>query len=586
MLSIYKKFFAFAGEQKGRWRKGIVFAVIHSLFEAFQLLALAVVLKALIENNMSAGTAWTSFGIMLISMIGTIVTGHVSRMSEIEGSYLTCADKRIKIGDRMKYMPMGYFNSHSLGNITAAVTTTMSDIEEIAPRVMDKTIHGFIHALIIAVAITIFDWRIGAIVIGGILLFLGVNALLQRKSRRLSPRRQAAQAKLVEAVLEYVQGMSVVKAFHLDQAANKTIDQAIADCEKNNFGLEKGFIVYTALQQLVLRLTSVAIVIASILFYLNGTMELFICLLMMISAFIIYSQLETAGSMSSMLRIIDVSIDRVEEIHQTPVMDIDGQAQSPKNLAIAFKHVGFSYENRKIIDDVSFTIPQGTTTAIVGPSGGGKTTLCNLMARFWDVDEGVVTLGGRDIREYTLDSLLANISMVFQHVYLFNDTIANNIKFGKPDAAMEEVVAAAKKACCHEFITAFPDGYDTVIGEGGATISGGEKQRISIARAILKDAPIIILDEATANVDPENENKLQQAIAALTRNKTIIMIAHRLKTVKHAHQILVIDNGKIVQQGTHGELIRQQGIYADFIGVRKKAIGWKLKAANIEGAPL
>jgi ATP-binding cassette subfamily B protein len=280
--------------------------------------------------------------------------------------------------------------------------------------------------------------------------------------------------------------------------------------------------------------------------------------------------------MSSLLRTIDVSIDRVGEIHKTPVMDETGSAVTPQRFDIEFKNVGFSYDRKKIIDNVSFKIPQGTTTAVVGPSGGGKTTLCNLMARFWDVDDGAVTLGGKNVKDYTLDSLLSNISMVFQNVYLFNDTIANNIKFGKPDATMDEVVEAAKKACCHEFIAALPDGYDTVIGEGGATVSGGEKQRISIARAMLKDAPIIILDEATANVDPENESKLQAAIAELTRNKTIVMIAHRLKTVRSADQILVVDDGKIVQRGTHDELVKTPGIYADFIGVRRKAIGWKL----------
>ncbi len=576
MFKTFKKFFDFAGEQKGKLKKGIAFAVIHSIFEAVQLLALAAVLKALTEENVTSGTVWASLGIMALSIAGTVITGHISRMSEIDGSYIMCANKRIKIGDRMKYMPMGYFNSHSLGNITAAVTTTMADIEEIAPRVIDKSINGLIHAVIIATAVTSFEWRIGLIVISGILLFVGVNALLQGKSRKLAPKRQAAQAGLVGAVLEYVQGMSVVKAFHLDKTANKTIDKAITDCEENNYGLEKTYIPYFGVQQLILRLTSVVVVLVSIVFCLNGTMELFMCLLMMISAFIIYSQLEVAGSMSSLLRTIEVSIDRVDEIHRTPVMDETGFALTPKRFDIEFKDAGFSYDRKKIIEDVSFKIPQGTTTAIVGPSGGGKTTLCNLMARFWDVDEGKVTLGGKNVKDYTLDSLLSNISMVFQNVYLFNDTIANNIKFGKPDATMGEVIEAAKKACCHDFITALPDSYDTVIGEGGATVSGGEKQRISIARAMLKDAPVIILDEATANVDPENESKLQAAIAELTRNKTIVMIAHRLKTVKNADQILVVDEGKIVQRGTHDELIREPGIYADFIGVRKKAIGWKL----------
>lgn len=232
---------------------------------------------------------------------------------------------------------------------------------------------------------------------------------------------------------------------------------------------------------------------------------------------------------------------------------------------------------RACAQDVSLRIPDKTTTAIVGPSGSGKTTLCNLIARFWDVNGGRVSIGGHDVKDYTLNSLMANISMVFQNVYLFNDTIENNIKFGKPNATHDEVVAAAKEACCDDFIDALPDGYNTVVGEGGATLSGGEKQRLSIARAMLKDAPIVIFDEATANVDPENEDRLQAAIEALTRDKTIIMIAHRLKTVRHADQIVVLDGGRIVQRGTHDELLAQKGIYSDFVGMREKAIGWKLE---------
>jgi len=577
MLSIFRKFFDFTEEQKGKWQKGIVFAVLHSLSEALQILAIAVVLKAIVEQNMSVKTVWQSLGIMLVSIAGTIVTRHISHINEVSGSYLMCESKRIKIGDRMKYMPMGYFNSRSLGNITAAVTTTMEEIEKIAPPALVRTIHGLIRTFIMIVGLTIFDWRIGLLSLAGAVLFLLVNHVLQTKSRNLSPKRQASQAKLVDGVLEYVQGMGVVKAFNLAKVANKTIDHAIDDVEKKNFGMEIGFIPYVAAQQFVLRMTSVCIVIASILFYLNGTMELFMCLLMIVCGFFVYSELEAAGLMSSFLRLIDASIDRVEDIHKTPVMDIDGADITAPNRDIKFKNVSFSYDQRKIIDNVNFKILQGTTTAIVGPSGSGKTTLCNLIARFWDVSDGEVLLGGKNVKDYTLNKLLSNISMVFQNVYLFNDTIANNIKFGKPDATMEEVVEVAKKACCHEFISVLPQGYDTVIGEGGATISGGEKQRISIARAMMKDADIIILDEATANVDPENEDELQRAIETLTRNKTIIMIAHRLKTVRNADQILVLDNGRIVQNGKHDTLINQPGIYADFINIREKAVGWKLQ---------
>ena len=280
---------------------------------------------------------------------------------------------------------------------------------------------------------------------------------------------------------------------------------------------------------------------------------------------------------SALLRVVDVSVSRAQEILDTPQMDITGEMITPENRNLTAEDVDFSYEKRKVIDGISAQIPEKTTTAIVGPSGGGKTTLVNLLARFWDVDAGTVTLGGRNVKEYDMDSLMENFSFVFQNVYLFHDTIANNIRFGQPDAPMEKVIEAAKKACCHEFIEALPDGYDTVIGEGGASLSGGEKQRISIARAMMKDAPVIFLDEATANVDPENENDLMKAIQALTKEKTVIMIAHRLKTVEHADQILVVDHGKIVQQGTHENLMQEEGIYRNFISERREAASWKVK---------
>ena len=258
-------------------------------------------------------------------------------------------------------------------------------------------------------------------------------------------------------------------------------------------------------------------------------------------------------------------------------MDISGEVIAPETRELRADAVEFSYEKRKVIDGISLQIPEKTTTAIVGPSGGGKTTLVNLLARFWDVDAGSVSLGGRNVKDYDMDSLMANFSFVFQNVYLFHDTIANNIRFGQPEASLDAVIAAAKKACCHDFIMALPEGYDTVIGEGGASLSGGEKQRISIARAMMKDAPVIFLDEATANVDPENENELMRAIQALTAEKTVIMIAHRLKTVEHADQILVIDHGKIVQQGTHESLMTEEGLYKTFIGERREAASWKVR---------
>ena len=329
-------------------------------------------------------------------------------------------------------------------------------------------------------------------------------------------------------------------------------------------------------QMLISKLSGVVIAGASLWLYFDGSMELEYTITMLLCSFMIFESMDLAGIYTALLKVIGKGVDLANEILETEQMDIDGEDIVPKNRDIHMEHVSFAYENRKIIDDVTLDIKENTTTAIVGPSGGGKTTITSLIARFWDVQEGSVTLGGRNVKDYSFDALMEQFSFVFQRVYLFEDTIANNIRFGRPEASMEDVIDAAKKAACHDFIMELPNGYDTVVGEGGATLSGGEKQRIAIARAIMKDAPIIILDEATANVDPENEKELTQAIENLTKKKTIIMIAHRLKTVRKADQILVVDKGRIVQQGKHNELMKQEGIYKNFINGRKQAVSWKL----------
>lgn len=576
MFDAYRRFFAFAGKQAGTWKKGLVFEFLRSIFEAFQFIALLIVLRALVEQNVTAATAWVAFGTMAVSVAGAALFWYLAHNSEGQANYRMCGDKRIHIGERMKYMPMGYFNSQSLGALTAAATTTMEEIEGMSFAVIARTVVGIIRTLVFTVAILCLDWRVGIVFLLGALLFLWVNAGLLKKSRQLSPERIHAQTALVDAALEYIQGMSVVRAFRGSRAAEKTMNEAIGQTEQKNFKLERKRIPYNVLEQIVLRVAAVAAILLSVWLFLHGSMSLFTCLMMTVSAFLVYSELESAGEMFFMLPMIDASISQVDAIDQAPRMDEGGSVRTPQSRDITFDHVDFSYGERKIIQDVSFTVPEGTTTAIVGPSGSGKTTLTSLMARFWDVDSGSVKLGGIDVKDYALDSLMSNFSMVFQTVYLFNDSIENNIKFGKPDATHEEVVAAAKAARCHDFIAALPEGYDTVIGEGGATLSGGERQRLSIARAMLKDAPIVILDEATANVDPENEVDLQEAIEALTGGKTIIMIAHRLKTVRRANQILVLEHGRITQRGTHDQLVQEPGIYADFIRTRQKAVNWKI----------
>lgn len=576
MIKTLSKIYQFSGKMQGTMKKAILFSVLHSLFDMMSFGALAMVFSGL-TDGFTTSMIWMIFGITLASMLLKIYCSYISDFGKVQIGYFMCAEKRIHIGDRMKYMPMGYFNDHNLGNLTSVVTTTMGDIENNASMVLTNILGGYIHAAIITIVMLCIDWRIGLTILCGILLFTWCIGRLQKKSETVSPQRQQAQEALVSNVLEYVQGMLIVKSFNLGQNSNSKMRQAILDSKDKNLKLERTFVPYNMLQQIILYGTSILVIVEGLYFYLNGTMALSICLLMTVASFMLFSQLQSAGNTSSLLRLLDVSIDKVNEIDNTPVMDKHGKPINPPNYNIVFDDVSFSYGEHRILDHVSLSIPEKTVTAIVGPSGAGKSTLCNLIARFWDVDDGKITIGGIDVRDYTLDSLLTNISEVFQKVYLFADTIENNIKFGNPAASHNEVVKAAQKACCHDFIMSLPDGYDTVIGEGGATLSGGEKQRISIARAILKDAPIIILDEATSSVDPENENLLMGAISELTKNKTVIMIAHRLKTVRNADQIFVLSGGHIVQTGKHEDLIRQPGIYADFIGIRKKAIGWKLK---------
>ncbi len=577
MLKILRKFFDFCGgENRRKFYLSIFFGVLMALFEALKIPAIVLMLDAVIRGNVTVAVIWQCLGICLVSIIGGFIVKYFNTIIQCEAGYGTAAGKRIEIAEHLRYLPMGYFNNNSMGYITSVTTNTMENLGDVATRVVMLTTQGVLTTLIIAVMLLFYDWRIGLVVLAGLLLFFLANSRMQRKSEKVSPRKIAADSGLVEKLLEYIQGIMEVRAYNMTSAQSRKLDAAISENEDCNFTLEKTFIPYMCAQNFVTKMTGVAMTLLSIWFYLEGTMDLIVCISMMICSFIVYSSLDSAGNYSALLRTVDVSVDKAREILDLQPMDTEGRDLTPKSHDIDVEDIAFSYDKRRVIDGITVHIPERTTTAIVGPSGGGKTTLCHLISRFWDVDRGCVRLGGVDVRDYSMDSLMKNFSFVFQNVYLFQDTVANNIRFGQEEAPMEKVVEAAKKACCHEFIMALPEGYDTVIGEGGASLSGGEKQRLSVARAMMKDAPVIILDEATANVDPENEKELVEAIDALTKEKTILMIAHRLKTVRHADQILVVDKGKIVQRGRHEELMQEEGIYRRFVNARETAAGWKL----------
>ena len=579
MLSTLKKFFDFCTEEdRKKFYTSVCLGLLKAFIVAFRIPAIGLVVMAIINNNVSMQTVGLSLGMMLLSVILNILISLKVTMLQTEAGYHTCTHKRIEIAEHMRYLPMGYFNQNSLGQITSVTTNTLESLADVATRVVMMTLEGFLTAGTITVFVFIYDWRIGLILLVGLILFLLPNGLMRWQAGNVSEAKQQADTDLVAVVLEYSQGIAEVKNYNIVQLSAKKLSHAIENKRHLDTKLTWVTSPYIALQGMITKLTGTIMGLFSIYFYLQGSMSLLICIMMLISAFMIYESLDGVGSFSSLLRIVDLSVDMVNKVLSIKPMDISGKDLQPKTSNIKLNHVNFSYESKKIIDDVSLDIPEKTTTALVGPSGSGKTTLCNLIARFWDIENGSISLDGHDVKEYSYDSLIRNFSFVFQTVYLFEDTIENNIKFGNPDASHEEVVAAAKKAACHDFILSLPEGYQTKIGEGGASLSGGERQRISIARAIIKDAPIIILDEATANVDPENEEALMQAIHSLTKDKTIIMIAHRLKTVEHADQIIVLNQGRIVEQGKHQELLAKRGLYSQFIQERRSAASWRIQA--------
>lgn len=577
MFGVLKKFFLFSGKENSRkFKRSIVISLIDALASALKIPAIMCVLMGVIEGKYLGKYILGSIAIMAVSIVVGILCKMSSTVLQTEGGYTTAAFKRIEMAEHLRYVPMGYFNSNSIGEIASVTTNTMENLGDVATRVVMLTTQGLLETSMIILMILLCDWRIALVSLVGVAIFLVINTVMQNAGKQASSAKVDCDTELINQIMEYIQGISEVKSYNLIGKQAKRLNAANEACVRANVKMELVYVPYHFLQSIVTKLTGVAIIGLSAYFYINGSMSVLYAVGMSIAAFMLYGGLETMGTFSSLLHVVSVCVDKANVVLGLDTMDIDGKELNPENHDIEVKNIGFSYDKRKIIDGISLTIPEKTTTAIVGPSGGGKTTLCNLIARFWDVDSGEITLGGTNVKDYSMNSLMNNFSFVFQNVYLFADTIENNIKFGRPEATHEEVVEAAKKACCHDFISKLPDGYNTVIGEGGATLSGGEKQRISIARAIMKDSPIIILDEATANVDPENEKELTIAVDALTKEKTIIMIAHRLKTVRHADQIVVVDQGRIAQKGTHEELMKQDGIYRRFVDSRELAVSWKI----------
>ena len=584
MFRTVKRIINWCGEFKDKLYLGFVMTFFSHIFTAMPIALAAYVIGQLFESVLSgvafdASWIWKCLVIQVVLVFFRFLFDYFrARLQEPIGYQLTARD-RLAVGDAMKRVSLGYFQQVSTGNILSSITTGLSTLENMGIRMIDNFVGGYLNFLVIFVCLLVVSPVAALIALAAAAASLGFMLIISHYSRINSPVEAKANKDMTGAVIEYARGLSVVKSFGKGGASMDAVTKAVRDSKRIHIKIEWGYVPANALHLLALKCGSVGLALAAALMCVSGQMDLTKTLVFIFYSFSIFASLEPISDSAHTLGVIDDAMNQLDALKGEHLIDSNGKDVKLDHYDIEFKDVDFGYDSRKVLSGVSFKIPERTTTAIVGPSGSGKTTICSLIARFYDPQRGSIRIGGHDLREFTCDSLLSNISMVFQNVYLFNDTIRANICFGKPDATESQMIEAAKKARCHDFIMALPNGYDTVVGEGGGTLSGGEKQRISIARAILKDAPIIILDEATASIDPENEHLIQGAISELTKGKTIITIAHRLATIQNADQILVVDDGRIVECGTHEELVAHDGLYRRFMEIREKAEGWHISPA-------
>ena len=579
MFGMIKRLIGWTGKYKKRVYIGFIYAFINSIFTSLPIMLATYGLGLVFDDYKGIRTFDNDqiiyiFLLMILVIGGRFLFSYLRAVTQESVGCEATAEQRIRLGNIFKRVSLGFFNSNNMGEISSAVTTDLSFIEMLSMNMINTVVNGYITVLVMILFLLFYCPLARIISLSGVVLsalFLYIAAKISDKNASI---HQKAQDSIVENTIEFLRGMQTIKAFKQEGVSVQGIRKAYKNHKDVNIKIELENCPYNCLHQFVLKAASVGIIAVSAYLTYTRKMDLNIMLMMDMFSFVMFSQIEPLSNAIHVIEVVNKTLDKLEKIEKADIIDKDGQNIELKRYDIKFSDVCFSYDKKQILNNISFYIPEGSTTAIVGPSGSGKTTICNLIARFYDVNSGVITVGDKNIKDITCDSLLKNISMVFQKVYLFNDTIKNNILFGNPNASDNEVINAAIKAHCHEFISKLPNGYDTIIGDGGATLSGGEKQRISIARAILKDSPIIILDEATASVDPENEHLIQNAISSLTKGKTVIVIAHRLATIQDADQILVIDNGDVVQKGNHLELINQDGIYKNFISIKESAEGW------------
>ena len=573
MLKILHRIVCMTGKYSSRIRASYITSFIKGIMMKAPLIFSFIVISLFMKGQMQEKIClYLGIGLVLCIAVEAVFE-HITNVLQSATGYEVFADMRMKLGDHLRKLPMGYFTEGNMGKISTVLCTDMVFIEECCMSVLSELVTFMISQGLMTLMMFVIDIRLGISALVVVLAFIIVGNCMMKTTLAHSKTKQEGSESLTEEVLDFAEGIGVIKSFNMLGEKSKSLSAEFEKSCRESIDFEKSYGPWARALYLTYGIgTSFMLAVAGLLFA-KGEMSPDYMVGMILFLFDLFISIESYYGQITRLTVTAASLDRIEEVFQAEELHDSADIALSKNAGkndsfVEYNNVSFGYTEKNVLNHISFTMKKGEMTALVGPSGGGKSTIASLLARFWDIKEGTIKVDGKDIKNISLGSLMDQISMVFQRVYLFKDTIYNNIIIGRPDATKEEVIEAAKKARCYDLIMSFPEGFDTVIGEGGTSLSGGEKQRLSIARCILKDSPIVILDEATASVDADNERAIQEAISELCKNKTLLVIAHRLKTIKDADQILVISDGKIIERGNHEKLMKKDGVYAHMVSVQ------------------
>lgn len=561
-----------SGKEFKRLKKPVFLLVIDSLFYMMNYMMFYFTIVDLITETFTLNKIIVYTVIMIVANTVRYLFNRVGYTGIQSQGARIIQDLRLRMGDHLRNLNLGYFNKHNIGNVINIITNDLQDFEHVLTHSTSELIKlGILSVYLLLVTFAISPilgiLQILIAAAGAIFIVLGM-----KKSSKIALKKKHTMDDVVSRMVEYISGMELFKSYNLAGEKFKRLKDSFNNLKKESINTEIALAPYVLIFQLIVDISFALLLLVSTQLFINGSINKIMFFSYIIIGLSLSNILKAFSGQYVFFQYMKLATDKLINVYNEKEISYEFEVMPFKNYDIKFENVSFSYEKDKpVLKNISFEAKQGTSTALVGSSGSGKTTVTNLIARFWDCQSGIISIDGTDITKIYPEELLTNISMIFQDVYLVNDTVENNIKLGKPDATYEEVVKVAKDASCHEFITELENSYDTVVGEGGSTLSGGEKQRISIARALLKDTPIILLDEATASLDADNEHEIRKSLDKLIKNKTVITIAHKLNTIKNYDQIIVMSDGIIEEKGTHEELMKNRKRYYEMYTEMKKA---------------